>query len=304
MKFDLLCIGEALIDNINNMKNPGGAPLNVACCASVYNLNVGFIGKIGNDVEGKILLKQMNDLNINITNVIIDNIHPTTQAYVSLNKNGDRSFSFNRENSADIFLKKNELNIEILQNTKVLHFGSLSLVNKTYEEATIEAINTAKQNNAIISYDPNYRELLWNSKNEAINKMCRYLHLVDILKISLDELYLISNQANLNDALNYISKYNIKIILITDSQNGAYIYFNNSIINIPTIKVNPIDTTAAGDTFIGTFLSLFIINNKSLDNMTLEEIIKYTKTACVNASITTTYIGGIPSILKLKKYND
>lgn len=300
MKFDIICLGEALIDNVNNIKSPGGAPLNVASVASLYNLKVGFIGKIGNDDEGKILLNLMNELSIDTTNVLIDTLHPTTQAFVSLNNNGDRSFTFNRENSADIFLTKDELNISNLQNTKILHFGSLSLVNSNYEEATLYAINTAKQNNSIISYDPNYRPLLWNGKKEAINKMCRYLHLVDVLKISLDELFLITNKFNINDSLKEINKYNIKIVLITDNQNGAYIYFNNSVINVPTIEVTPIDTTAAGDTFIGTFLSLLIINNKNLNNITINDIIKYTKIACINASTTTTYFGGIPSILKIK----
>ena len=175
MKFDLLCIGEALIDNINEIKNPGGAPLNVAATAAIYNLKVGFIGKIGNDEEGNILLNQMNELGIDTSNVIIDNIHPTTQAFVSLNSNGDRSFTFNRKNSADIYLNKDELDIYKLQNTKVLHFGSLSLVNKTYEESTLLAIKIAKENKAIISYDPNYRPLLWNNEQEAILKAKKFM---------------------------------------------------------------------------------------------------------------------------------
>lgn len=300
MKFDLLCIGEALIDNINSTKNPGGAPLNVAATAAIYNLKVGFIGKIGNDEEGTILLNQMNELSIDTSNVIIDSIHPTTQAFVNLNNDGDRTFTFNRNNSADIYLKKQDLNVNILKNTKILHFGSLSLVNETYEETTKFAISIAKENNAIISYDPNYRPFLWKSEIEAISMMTKYLHLVDILKISLDELFLITNKTNLNDSLKIINKYNIKIILITDNANGAIVYFNNILYNISTINVNPIDTTAAGDTFIGTFLSLLIINNNNLNNITAEDIISFTKQSCINASITTTYMGGIPSILKLK----
>ncbi len=308
MKFDVLCLGEALIDNITvnntNIPNPGGAPFNVACIVSYFNLKSSFIGRIGNDQEGQIIISTMNKFNVDQNNIIIDKYHPTTQAYVTLDSKGDRSFTFNRETSADIQLTINDINKNSIINTRIFHFGSLSLVNKTYEEATKYALEIAKENNVIISYDPNYRKPLWKSEKEAINAMCRYLHFVDILKISLDELYLITNENNLDLALHKLNIYNLKIILVTDGDNGAYLKYNNEVIKIDTIKVDTIDTTAAGDIFFGTFLSLIIKNNISLQTITIDNIINYTKIACINASISTTYIGGISSILKLKNTLD
>ena len=305
MKYDIICLGEALIDNItiNNItqKNPGGAPFNVAAVTSYNNINTSFIGKIGNDYEGIIIQKTANDFHINTDNLLIDNLHPTTQAFVSLDPNGNRSFTFNRDKSADIYLNKNDINQELFKNTKIFHFGSLSLVNETYDEATVFSIHLAKANNAIISYDPNYRKPLWESEKQAIETMCRYLHLVDILKISIDELYLITNTNDLTKAIENIKQYNIKIILITCDKDGAYIYHNNILNKVDTITIIPVDTTAAGDIFMGTFLSLLIKNNKSIIDITTNEVINYTQVACEKASLSTTQVGGITSLQFLSK---
>lgn len=306
MYLDIVCLGEALIDfsmsnNPNEyIPNPGGAPLNVACTMARYNCKTAFIGKIGDDKEGELIRKAIKDFHVNDSNLIIDKEHPTTQAFITNDDNGNRHFSFNRINSADIYLNKNEINLEIIKKTKVFHFGSLSLVNDSYEKATKLALDTAKKVNAIISFDPNYREPLWKNKNQAIKKILQYLPFVDILKLSIEELQLITKEMNPILALKKLEKYNITLFLITDGKNGAMIKHKSLISNVKTIKLDPLDTTAAGDIFLGTFLTQVIRKNKSLYEISFNEYTTYVQKACIQASLSTLTKGGIPSIYKLE----
>ena len=306
MYLDIVCLGEALIDfhakdNIKEYNpNPGGAPLNVACTMARYNCKTGFIGRIGNDKEGELIRKVFRDFHINDSNLIIDTIHPTTQAFITLDTNGERYFSFNRSNSADIFLTKKDINPELIKKAKMFHFGSLSLVNDSYEEATKYALELAKENNAIITFDPNFREPLWKNKNQAIKKILKYLPHVDILKLSMEELFLITKETNYITALKKLEKYNISIILVTDGANGAMVKVKCIISNVPAIKLDPIDTTGAGDIFLGTFLTQIIRKNKPINEISYNEITAYTKKACMQASLSTLVKGGIPAIYKLE----
>jgi len=307
MYFDIICLGEALIDfsisdNINQYDpNPGGAPLNVACTLAKYNCKAAFIGKIGADKEGEIIKKAIKDFHINDSNLIIDNEHPTTQAFVSIDANGDRHFSFNRDNSADIYLRKNEINTEIIKKAKIFHFGSLSLVNDSYESATKYALEIAKESGAIITFDPNFRRPLWKNKNQAVKKIIKYLSYVDILKLSLEELELITKETNTILGLKKLEKYNIPLILLTDGKNGAMVKSGNIIGNVKTIKLEPIDTTGAGDIFLGTFLAQIIKKNKPINDISYADLLSFTRKSCIQASLSTLTKGGIPSIYKLEQ---
>ncbi len=306
MYLDIVCLGEALIDFIIDKKtnqyipNPGGAPLNVACTLAKFNCKVAFIGKIGNDNEGQLIQKTFKDFHINDTNLLIDPEHPTTQAFVSIDDNGERHFSFNRNNSADIFLNKHEINADLLKITKLFHFGSLSLVNDSYETATKYALELAKLNNAIISFDPNIREDLWKNKSHAIKKIMKFLPFVDILKISLEELETLTKETNPIVALKHLDKYNIPIILVSDGKNGAMVKTKSIIGNVKTINVEAVDTTGAGDIFLGTFLTQIIKKNKPINDISYDELLSFTKKACIEASLSTLTKGAIPAIHKLE----
>ena len=307
MYLDIICLGEALIDftignNINEYDpHPGGAPLNVACTMARYNCKTGFIGKIGNDKEGALIKQAIKDFHINDSYLLVDNQHPTTQAFISIDANGDRHFSFNRNDSADIFLTKKDIDPEFIKKAKIFHFGSLSLVSDSYEDATKYALEIAKENKAIISFDPNFREQLWKNKNQAIKKIIKYLSHVDILKISTDELQLITKEKSPMIGLKKLEKYNIPIILLTDGKNGAMVKSGNIIGNVKTIKIDPIDTTAAGDIFLGTFLTQIIRKNKPLNEISYSDLLTFTKKACIQASLSTLTKGGIPAVYKLEQ---
>ena len=179
--FDITTVGEILIDLTQTgisdngipiyTANPGGAPANVAVAASKLGAKTAFIGKVGNDSFGRFLCDTLKKYNVSTDGVITDKSANTTLAVVSVNENGERSFSFYRKNSADTLLSENEITDLQMSNTHILHFGSVSLTDEPSRTATISAVRRAKNLGATITYDPNYRESLWNSLDEAVERM-------------------------------------------------------------------------------------------------------------------------------------
>lgn len=301
MSYDLVSLGEILIDfkvdqKNNYIKNPGGAPLNVCAVLSKYNCKTAFIGKVGDDEDGKFLKETLDKLQIDSSNLVFDPLHQTTQAFITTDNKGERYFSFKRENTADLFLSKEDIDLEKIKKAKIFHFGSLSLVTKQYEDTTKYALEKAKESGCIISFDPNYREDLWKNKQLAIKKITSCLPYIDILKVSTEELQLITKTKNTINAIEALAKHKIPIILVTDGANGAMFKYKNFIGNAKTIKVNPIDTTGAGDIFLGTFLTKIIKNFKPISQYTYEELLSFLNTACTQASLSTEKYGAIPSI--------
>lgn len=301
MYYDVVCLGEILIDFKVDEKNtyhrnPGGAPLNVCATMAKYNCKTTIIGKVGNDDLGKYLKQSLDNLSIDSSNLVFDNDHITTQAFITTDKSGERYFSFKRENTADLFLNKHDINFNIFKNAKIFHFGSLSLVNSSYQRATLESISKAKENNCIISFDPNYREMLWKNKMLAIKKITKVLPLVDIIKLSSEEAQLITKTTSNIAALKELEKYKIPVILLTDGKNGAMVKYKQIIGNVKAPKVTPIDTTGAGDIFLGTFLTMIAKYAKPIDSLSYDELLSYTKRACKQASLSTQKEGAINSI--------
>lgn len=177
-KYDVVAMGEALIDftdiglSENGMKvfeqNPGGAPANVVCACARLGLKTAFLGKVGKDMHGALIIDTLKENRVDVNGLVRDEKAFTTLAFVSLGEKGERSFSFSRYKSADVLFSQDEINTDILKNTKVFQFGSLSLTDEPSKSATLECIKIAKESGAVISYDPNYRALLWESEEKAI----------------------------------------------------------------------------------------------------------------------------------------
>ena len=301
MYYDIISLGEILIDfkvdeNHSYNKSPGGAPVNVACVMAKYNCKATFIGKVGNDDLGTYLKDTLNKLNVDTSNILKDDEHITTQAFITTDKNGERYFSFKRENTADLFLNKQDIDPSLFKNCKIFHFGSLSLVNKTYETATSFALQQALENKCIVSFDPNYREPLFKNKQLAIKKIRKYLPYVDILKVSTEEAQMITKTENTIDAINALVKYHIPIILVTDGEKGAMFKYKTYIGNITPPKVKPVDTTGAGDIFLGAFLTMVCKYGKSIHTLSYDDLVTYTTKACTLASLSTEKNGAINSI--------
>lgn len=302
--YDIVALGEILIDFTMLGKNdegtelfgkhPGGAPANVLATVARYGGKASFIGKVGKDMFGEYLINVLKDNNIDTSGVITDEVHNTTLAFVSLDDNGDRHFSFYRGFGADVFIDKAEIPCDMIKNSKIFHFGSLSLTCEPSKSATDFALNTAKKNGKIISYDPNYRELLWKDEQTAVATITEYIKYADIIKLSKEEAELIAG--SVDNAIAIVAEMGVKIILITDGANGVTYSFQNERGFVPAIKVKPVDTTGAGDIFFGTFLFEIIKNGAEIDKISSQNVKKYIESAVKTAGLSTQKNGAISSI--------
>lgn len=303
--FDITALGEILIDFTPMpacgatkiyAQNAGGAPANVLATIAKYGGSAAFIGKVGNDMFGKYLIGKLKEMNIDTSGVIMDDLHNTTLSFVNLSDDGGRDFSFFRKFGADIFLSENEIREDIINSSKIFHFGSLSLTDEPARAATDYAIRIAAENGCIISYDPNYRDPLWDSEEKAVKTITHYIKYADIMKVSADEAIMLSGEQNTEKAAQRLMDYGLKILLITDGAKGVTYQCCEGIGYVPSIKVESIDTTGAGDIFFGTFLYELIKSGVKLDDIAIEDIEQYINMAVRTAGLSTIVKGAIPSI--------
>ena len=312
---DLVTIGEILIDLTYSgrqngvpvyVANPGGAPANVAVAAARLGADSAFIGKVGNDYYGGFLRETLTENKVDVSGMLTDASAPTTLAVVSLTDAGERSFSFYRRNCADTLLSPEELSDELLGNTRFLHFGSVSLTDDPARSATLFAAKRAKELGATVTYDPNYRANLWNSEKEAVERMKSVLGFVDILKISDEELPLLTGTDDPEaGTCQLFDEYGISLILLTLGADGAYYRRGGETGKAEGFKVKVADTNGAGDTFFGAFLSrMAALGVYKPDDLTSEQLFDSVRTANLAASLTTSRHGAIPAMPDLKELED
>ena len=312
---DLVTIGEILIDLTYSgrqngvpvyVANPGGAPANVAVAAARLGADSAFIGKVGNDYYGGFLRETLTENKVDVSGMLTDASAPTTLAVVSLTDAGERSFSFYRRNCADTLLSPEELSDELLGNTRFLHFGSVSLTDDPARSATLFAAKRAMELGATVTYDPNYRANLWNSEKEAVERMKSVLGFVDILKISDEELPLLTGTDDPEAGTRQLfDKYGISLILLTLGADGAYYRRGGETGKAEGFKVKVADTNGAGDTFFGAFLSrMAALGVYKPDDLTSEQLFDSVRTANLAASLTTSRHGAIPAMPDLKELED
>ena len=304
---DLVTIGEILIDLTYSgrqngvpvyVANPGGAPANVAVAAARLGADSAFIGKVGNDYYGGFLRETLTENKVDVSGMLTDASAPTTLAVVSLTDAGERSFSFYRRNCADTLLSPEEISDELLGNTRFLHFGSVSLTDDPARSATLFAAKRAKELGATVTYDPNYRANLWNSEKEAVERMKSVLGFVDILKISDEELPLLTGTDDPEAGTRQLfDEYGISLILLTLGADGAYYRRGGETGKAEGFKVKVADTNGAGDTFFGAFLSrMAALGVYKPDDLTSEQLFDSVRTANLAASLTTSRHGAIPAM--------
>lgn len=305
--YDLAAIGESLIDftpaGTNELgmqlfsRNPGGAVANVLAMYAKLGGQTAFIGKVGQDEFGHFLTDTMEHAAIDISAVRYDDEIPTTLAIVQLDKNGDRKFSFYRKPGADVMLSANELPHALLKSCKIFHFGSVSLTDEPCRTATLEAVKLAKQAGSVISYDPNYRPLLWKDEARAVKEMSSALKLADIVKVSEEELTLLTGEHDLPAGAQKLAQAGASVVLITLGAKGAYYYTRSCSGYLRTYNVQTIDTTGAGDAFFGSLL--WCLSGKTLEELQTtkptdwEYMIAFANAA---GSLTTTSKGAIPAM--------
>ena len=302
---DITAVGEILIDltqsGVNELgipvfaANPGGAPANLAVAAARLGASSAFIGKVGTDSFGTFLRNTLVENQVDVSGMVTDPKNRTTLAVVAVDKSGERTFSFYRDPSADVNLCCEEISVEQLKNTRFLHFGSVSLTTNPARSATLHAARTAKQFGAIISYDPNYRASLWSDEATAIQRMLEPLTMVDVLKVSDEELPLLTGTDDLDKGSQILADKGIALVLVTLGANGAYYRFGSHTGHIPGVKVKVGDTNGAGDTFFGATLAQLAKFGK-LSDITVPELETIITIANKAAALTTSRHGAIPAM--------
>ncbi len=304
--FDITAFGELLIDftqvGVSNSgmvlfeQNPGGAPANVLACAAKLGQKTAFIGKIGADMHGEFLRKTLSDAKINIDGLVIDENFFTTLAFVSLNENGERSFSFARKPGADTQICKEEVDLSIIRNSRIFHFGSLSLTDSPAREATLFALEEAKKAGCIISYDPNYRPLLWKNKAQARQQMRSVLPYVDMIKLADGETELLTGFADPHEAAKHLIDSGIQLAAVTLGKSGALVATKGGCEVVHGFNVDSIDTTGAGDAFWGAFLFSLGALDKKISEIDFADIRRIARFANAAAALCVTKNGAIPAM--------
>ena len=291
---DILTIGEVLIDLTQTGKdargipqfaaNPGGAPANLAVAASRLGAQTAFIGKVGADAFGRYLKEVLAENKVDVSGM----------AVVSVDATGERDFSFYRSANADVMLSKEDISDEALKAAKIVHFGSVSLTADPSRTATLDAAARAKKLGATITYDPNYRANLWKSKEDAIAQMKAPLPLVDILKVSDEELPLLTGTTDCESGTAQLAQNGIRLIFVTLGANGVFYRFGEKTGHVAGVPCKVGDTNGAGDTFFGAALSKLC--KEELDTLTVDKLEGILAFANKAASITTSRHGAIPAM--------
>mgnify|MGYP005772128223 FL=1 len=302
-KYDVIALGELLIDFTQNglseqgnglfEANPGGAPCNVLSMLNNLGKKTSFIGKVGNDQFGKTLKKALEELGIGTENLLMDNEVHTTLALVHTFADGDRDFSFYRNPGADMMLTVDELNLDLVRDTRIFHFGTLSMTHDGIRATTKKAVETAKEAGALISFDPNLREPLWDSLDNAKEQVRWGLGKCDVLKISDNEIQWLTGENDFTAGVKKIrEEFPIPLILVSMGRDGSRAYYGDHYVEVaPFLQENTIETTGAGDTFCACVLNYVLEHDlEALTDEQLKEMLTFANAA---ASIITTRKGAL-----------
>lgn len=303
-KYDVVALGELLIDFTENglseqgnpllEANPGGAPCNVLSMLQKLGDKTAFIGKVGNDGFGHLLTKAVQEQGIDTTGLVYDNDVHTTLALVLKKENGDRDFAFYRNPGADMNLKEEEVNESLIASSSIFHFGTLSLTDESVKKTTQKAVKAAKENGLTITFDPNLREPLWKSLEEAHEQVAWGLQQADVVKISDNEITWFTGMDNYDEGIAFLQKEypNLKLICLSMGGDGSKAVYRDVHVAYPAfLQEATIETTGAGDTFCACMIHTVLENGiDHLDEEKLKEMLKFANAA---ASLVTTKKGAL-----------
>ncbi len=310
-KTDVVALGELLIDFAcvsqdaegypTMAAHPGGAPANFLAALNQYGAKTALLGKVGNDAFGKLLIGTLSKSGIETKGIVMDDSVFTTLAFVMLRSDGNREFSFSRKPGADTCLRFDELNLDLIREAKVFHFGTLSLTDDPSKETTYQACEYAKSLGKMITFDPNLRKPLWDSLEEAKRSMEWGLQQADIVKISDEEIEFLWGVSPEEGAEILINETGNKLAFVTCGADGCFYKNKNAAGHVPAVKgIQVIDTTGAGDIFGGSALSRILTIEKSPDDLNDDELKSIVRFASAAAGLSTTKPGGISSIFPIE----
>ncbi|CAD5178040.1 fructokinase-1-like [Musa acuminata AAA Group] len=303
----IVCFGEMLIDFVPTVsgvslaeapgfiKAPGGAPANVAIAVARLGGRAAFVGKLGDDEFGRMLAGILRDNGVDDGGVSFDTGARTALAFVTLRADGEREFMFYRNPSADMLLTEGELNLDVIKSAAVFHYGSISLITEPCRSAHLKAMEVARQAGALLSYDPNLRLPLWPSAEEAREQILSIWDEADIIKVSDVELEFLTGQESVeDDVVLTLWRPAFKLLVVTLGEKGCKYYTKDFRGSLDGYAVDTVDTTGAGDAFVGAMLRKIVDDQSVLqDEGKLREVLKFSN-AC--GAITTTEKGAIPAL--------
>ena len=305
---DVVALGELLIDfapvsidewGYPTLKaQPGGAPGNFLAALQEYGCSTALLGKVGDDAFGKLLVRTLQERGIETSGIVADPDVFTTMAFVALDAEGNRSFSFARKPGADTCLRAEELDLELVDGCKVFHFGTLSLTNDPARTATVTAVKYAKKQGKLISFDPNLRKPLWPSDAAAKEQIEWGLRKADIVKISDEEIEFLWGLSAQDGAKKLLTEYGVQLVYATLGPKGCYTANGQASVEVASPSgLHVVDTTGAGDIFGGSAMSRFLRLGKAPGELSADELFAVTRFACCAASLSTQTHGGINSIV-------
>lgn len=302
---DIVAVGEMLVDftqkisasgDINYTQSAGGAAANVAVMAAKLGVSSAFMGKVGKDMFGCYIKNVLEENKVITKGLILDNAYSTPLAFVSRNDEGEREYYFVRRESDATSFTYAEMNKRLIDDCKIFHFGSRLLNAEPSRSAAMLCAEYAKEKGKIISFDPNFRRSHWESEADAIRTIQSAVRLVDILKVSEDELRLVSGYGNLATGIAALLGFGVKIICITQGAKGCIVATKTGINSVAPFETDIVDTMGAGDSFFGAFLSRVAKSSKSLDDFDMDDLIEFSVYANACGALSAGKTGAITSM--------
>ncbi len=306
---DVVTLGEALIDFVSQevgelidapgfKKAPGGAPANVACGVAKLGRASAFLGKVGDDPFGHFLERTFREAGVDTSAMVFDKKVKTGLAFVSLKDGGERDFLFYRDPSADMMLRPEELNVDLLRGARVFHYGSITLISEPSRSATLRAIEVAREAGAIISYDPNLRMSLWDSAERARREMSAALRFAHFVKVCEEELEFLTGEADIARGAAKLMEHGPQLVAVSRGARGCVVCCGGEVVELAGFRVDTVDTTGAGDGFVaGALVKLLeLCPEAPLRPLSREELAQVFTFANAVGALTTTVKGAIPGL--------
>ncbi len=312
---DVVALGELLIDFATQSKDadgyptmaahPGGAPANFLAALTKFGASTALLGKVGIDAFGKMLTGTLQKAGIETRGLLFDDNYFTTLAFVTFDEHGDREFSFSRKPGADTCITFDELDLSLIDEAKIFHFGTLSLTDEPARSATCQAVAYAKSKGKLITYDPNLRKPLWKDLEEAKTQLIWGLSQADVVKISDEEVEFLFGLGVEEGAAYILKNFGVKLVFVTCGAEGCFFKNARAQGKVPSLPgVHVIDTTGAGDIFGGSAVWKLLQTGmapEELEEAQLRDVVTF---ACTSAGISTTRSGGISSVPSLEEVLD
>ena len=304
--YDAVAIGELLVDFACQSTDvggypvlaahPGGAPANFLAVLAHYGMKTALLAKVGDDVFGRLLCRTAAQAGIDTVGIVVDGSVFTTLAFVTLDTGGDRDFSFARKPGADMLLRYDELNLSLIDQTRVFHFGSVSMTDEPSRDATRRAVEYARDRGRLVTYDPNLRTPLWKDLSQARQEILWGLSAADVVKISGEEVEFLWGLPPQDGAEKLLREYPAKLVFVTCGADGCYYAGRQGAGHVGCPPVRTVDTTGAGDIFMGSAVAQLLRTGKCPQELEVEQLRQIAAAACAEASLSTEHYGGISSI--------